>query len=84
MRLIDADELLKNAVCLDNVGGATVVCVEDIRDTPTIELIKHGEWKAIINAYGEYEGWIHEDCGRQTEEACNYCPNCGTKMDLGD
>ena len=51
MRLIDADELLKSAVCLDGVCNVSVVGVDDIRDAPTIDpesLRPHGEW-----VYGE-------------------------------
>ena len=49
MRLIDADELRKNAHQITtNTGfGAAVVTIGDIDNAPTIDpdsLVKHGEW----------------------------------------
>lgn len=40
-----------------------------------------GRWELIRNAYGDIEGWIHRDCGREVKTKENYCPNCGAKMD---
>lgn len=57
-----------------------------VYDFPSAEVapVKHGKWIAIKNPYGKIEGWMHEDCGRQSDEASEYCPNCGAKMDLED
>ena len=43
--------------------------------------IKHGKWAEIRDAYGQLEGWIHIECGREVKIKENYCPNCGAKMD---
>ena len=85
MRLIDADELLKSAVCLDGVCNVSVVGVDDIRDAPTIDpesLRPHGEW-----VYGEDIDIQCSACGADAMTAgdyrqvkSNYCPNCGAKM----
>lgn len=88
MRLIDADEL-REKFCRDDLGfGYCVDCswnraCEKIQDAPTVdnELVRHGHWEEIRNAYGELEGWLCE-CGREVKSKYNYCPNCGAKMDL--
>lgn len=41
-------------------------------------------WREIRNAYGELEGWIHTECGREVKRKDNYCTHCGAKMDGGD
>ena len=43
--------------------------------------IKHGKWEEIRDAYGQLEGWIHTECGREVKIKENYCPYCGAKMD---
>ena len=42
--------------------------------------VRHGKWETITDPYGRIEGWLCE-CGRESKEKCNYCPNCGEKMD---
>ena len=84
MRLIDADELLKSAVCLDGICHACVVGVDDIKSAPTIDpesLRPRGEWEEIRNLYGNLEGWIHTECGREVICAEKYCPGCGAKTE---
>lgn len=44
--------------------------------------VVHGRWEPIIDPYGNIEGWLCK-CGRESKEMCNYCPNCGAKMDGG-
>lgn len=44
--------------------------------------VKHGKWEEIRDAYGQLEGWIHIECGREVKIKENYCPYCGCKMDL--
>lgn len=46
-----------------------------------MEEIKHGKWEEIRDAYGQLEGWIHTECGREVKIKENYCPDCGAKMD---
>lgn len=43
--------------------------------------VKHGKWEEIRDAYGQLEGWIHTECGREVKIKDNYCPYCGAKMD---
>ena len=43
--------------------------------------VKYGEWTPIYDDIdGALEGWTHEDCGRTTNEASEYCPTCGAYM----
>lgn len=92
MRLIDADELKKVGLFngkWDRENGNEhfmygVECVIDfINNLPTIEAepVKHGKWEEMRNAYGELEGWIHAECGREVKCMENFCPNCGARMD---
>ena len=58
--------------------------VSDLRDAiPSVDAapVVHGRWEEICNAYGELEGWIHTDCGREVKCKDNFCPNCGARMD---
>ena len=54
-----------------------------VQNAPAADVapVKHGKWTPIVNVYGRLEGWLHIECGRQTNEISNYCPNCGAKMD---
>lgn len=45
-----------------------------------VEPVRHGCWEEIRDAYGQLEGWICKECGRETKSKENYCPNCGAKM----
>lgn len=38
------------------------------------------KWQPIVNAFGELTEFLC-DCGRGSQEASNYCPDCGAKMD---
>lgn len=46
-----------------------------------VQEIKHAKWEEIRDAYGQLEGWIHIECGREVKIKENYCPDCGAKMD---
>lgn len=46
-----------------------------------MQKIKHSKWEEIRDAYGQLEGWIHTECGREVKIKENYCPYCGAKMD---
>jgi hypothetical protein len=59
-----------------------IVARDIIKDMPTADSVKRGEWRRMINPYGELEGFIHEECGFSDTCAFNYCPCCGTKMEL--
>lgn len=70
-------ETVKHIIEVDssNPNNATVCEMEEI---------KHGKWEEIRDAYGQLEGWIHTECGREVKIKENYCPYCGTKMDKGE
>lgn len=89
MRLIDADifnhfeyDVFDGQLTEDAVQGIDAI-LNIIDDAPTIEAepIRHGHWTIIKNAYGEVEGFIHEDCGRTSMSKDAYCPRCGAKME---
>lgn len=46
-----------------------------------LQRVKHGKWEEMRNAYGELEGWIHTECGREVKCMENFCPHCGARMD---
>ena len=52
-----------------------------LKQQPTIDPMKHGEWEEMRDAYGELEGWIHAECGREVKCMENFCPHCGARMD---
>lgn len=54
------------------------VIVRDVQE------VKHGKWEEIRDAYGKLEGWIHIECGREVKIKENYCPYCGTKMEVNN
>lgn len=85
MRLIDADDLPTLATELRLKNGKTKrfvgVELDDIKNAPTIDTVRHGEWKATEDPWFRacsvcgYLEW----CGLWN----NYCPECGAKMDGG-
>lgn len=89
MRLIDADQLKKNInrnyIISDTINQA-------IDNAPTItpeSLVRHGRWEEVEDPGGDSH-WMCSSCGIEwyfeadgpVENGCNYCPNCGAKMDL--
>lgn len=83
MRAIDAELLKENAfsVFTQEYGMIDVVGVDAVDDAPTIEpQVAEGVWREERNPYGELVGWNHVECGRMTQEASKFCPNCGAKM----
>lgn len=92
MRLIDAERLEKQAVCIYTYGGTRFVSVDTIKKAPTIEAepVKHGRWVYVDGkgTHAEYE------CNQCCIHVCfdekidgtipeyKRCPNCGCKMDL--
>lgn len=68
-----------------------VVGVEDIEDAPAADVspVVHGRWEYIpqtLNTLSQIRcpfcGWWSLD--PSIDDAYNYCPNCGEKMDGGD
>ena len=78
-RLIDAEALLKRLKEIHYMDGIKMRL--EVEYAPTIDPVRHGKWEEMRNAYGELEGWIHIDCGREVKGIENYCPNCGVRMD---
>lgn len=60
--------------------------IDRIRNIPDADVapVRHGRWEKIRDSYGNLEGWIHRECGREVKCAENFCPSCGAKMDGGD
>jgi len=98
MRLIDAEWLEKQAVCIYTYGGTRFVSVDTIKKAPTIEAepVKHGRWNAandgthFCSECGCDASYTWDDIDRffinsaddVPDRISNYCPNCGCKMDL--
>lgn len=91
MRLVDADELIKQGWRLERHGQSNeLVGVMSIADVPTVEAVPvvHGEWvldkrKDRIycnhcNNYTPYE-W-NETSYEISELISNFCPSCGSDM----
>lgn len=85
MRLIDADELIERLLESRREETETTLKLERfIKKQPTIEpKPKRGRW--IMQRVGEHDEYcVCSECGNQTEsdEAWNYCPNCGARMEV--
>lgn len=87
MRLIDADELLKDAEDYSPFG-AGLADIYDVqwlvRAQTTVDAVEvvHGRWIPIRNKkHGYYMGLLCSECGHKaTNKGGNYCPNCGADM----
>ena len=99
MRPIDADEFTKCVQqCVSRCPTVSVVKVYNkIKDTPTVDPVKHGTWIKMSDADGVY--WACSECGEdipriahyepqfdllprlESIEKTNYCPHCGAKME---
>lgn len=77
MRLIDADELKKKAVWIEERGGFSTLSIEidDIRRAPTVDAVPvvHGRW--VANEFG-YSCSI---CGCNSKLPLPYDAYCGAK-----
>lgn len=82
MRLIDADRLKRQVE--GRSWRAKDKMVELIDNSPTIEAepVKHGRWTKIGHIENTWLVSKCSECGYQTIDAGNYCPNCGAQMDL--
>lgn len=49
-------------------------------DDADVQEVRQGKWEEIRDAYGQLEGWMCKECGREMKAKENYCPNCGAKM----
>ena len=78
-RLIDANGLVKIA---EKRFG--VVNIKHIDDCPTVDAVEvvHGRWICLEAEIGYF---ACSECDHRILRAkCNYCPNCGAKMDGGN
>lgn len=94
MRPIDADERKQQ---LENPYTEYPIMIQlrkvlkdFIDDAPTIDLVRHGEWKSkMLDKFRKYEV-VCSECGAKyignydaydEPYDFNYCPNCGAQMD---
>lgn len=91
MRLIDAEKLEGEAICLYTYGGARYVPLDALKRAPTVDAIPvvHGRWIEKVDMVESYLADCTEvfyecsvcECANIGESP--YCPNCGAKMDGG-
>lgn len=55
--------------------------LEDFISANALPVVR-GDWKPIINAEEELEGWTFKRCGTETKQKSNYCPSCESRMDV--
>lgn len=89
VRLIDAVAL--EHIIQEQVGKSMIkvfnpsvnLILQDIRNAPTVEAepVKHGRWK--LRCYGDYPYCSNCNNEPKGREMTLYCPNCGSKQDLG-
>ncbi len=89
MRLIDADALwaniANNSACLDDCcpraqGNKGVLALIDEAPTIEAEPVKHGKWEIKQCGWSDYD-CMCSVCGASGTPDCNYCHECGAKMD---
>ena len=75
-----SEEAIKAA--LDKTRVVSEIVVQCINAIPAadVEPVVRGEWIEMRDPYGDLTGWIHEECGHETQCASNYCSKCGAKM----
>lgn len=82
MRLIDADAIFNGELLLvsDEAYDAVHAVIEKIYNAPTIdaEPVMHGHWDE------EMGGYICSACEGYSVFATNYCPYCGSKMEINE
>ena len=91
MRLIDADRLIKkiedNCYCIKNEHGSieagmTLFEIQQFfAEEPEVEAepVRYGKW--VKNDPDDTVVYCAQ-CLMPQDSVCNYCPNCGAKMDL--
>ena len=90
-RYIDVEELTNRLVyCYEHTPEesrehyAYGVVLREIDSIPIsdVEEVRHGEWVTLEAEIGLYSCSLCEHKILRAE--CNYCPNCGAKMDGGN
>lgn len=93
MRLIDADKLIElidddiatlDIIDMSREGYDVCLCTlkmvkQYIKALPTAEPVKHGRW-VFDDENGGYRCSACKTLGGKSD----YCPNCGTRMDLDE
>lgn len=81
MRLIDADVIKIPKGFFEKVDNVPKF-YDWLDDQPTVDPVKHGRWTKIGHIENTWLVSKCSECGYQTIDAGNYCPNCGARMDL--
>lgn len=82
MRLIDADALKFDIMC---VYGSNPKYLNWLNHAPTVDAVpvRHGKW--TFNPKDAIEMMFTlpkcSECGAESANGGNYCPNCGARMD---
>ena len=85
MRLIDADALIDKYQREIGVDLYRYNVIQDLLDAPTVDAVpvRHGKW--IFNPKDAIEMMFTlpkcSECGAESVDGGNYCPNCGARMD---
>lgn len=86
-RYIDAQKLKDAMNIEDDANGnfnimTALKCVDDA-PTADVQEVMHGNWifEKDIERFGIWDTFICSKCGHRTLTKCNYCSNCGAKMD---
>ena len=91
MRYIDAEQIVSKlfsvTITTDLYGQGMSAGIDQalriIKEQPTADVaeVKHGEWICLEAEIGYF---ACSECDHRILRAeCNYCPNCGAKMDGG-
>ena len=91
-RLIDANALEGEAICLYTYGGARYIPLAALKRAATVDAVEvvHGRWiEKKPDDFRKWDvrcsecGWLGVSSYDAYDEPSdfNYCPNCGAKMD---
>lgn len=80
---IEREALVKKCHWVIRSDGTRVyVChAEDIETAPSVDVapVRNGHWlPPVVGSLGA----LCSECETQSDNAYNFCPNCGAKMDL--
>ena len=80
---IDAIKALWNDAPSAQHVSAMFDCEDAIRALPSAELVRHGKW--MFTPSDAIEAMFTKpkcsECGFESADGGNYCPNCGARMD---
>lgn len=82
------DDLIERDKLLDNLPKNDTVLSLDVRkivaDAPAVDAapVVHGKWKLVgADKHGRGGIFVCLACDKCYPFTCDYCPNCGAKMD---